>query len=60
MNFDYRENSNGSYGLFNNIIGDIYYSNVGAYTEALQKFVLPSNIENYSKDKIKILDVCYG
>lgn len=60
MNFECMTNPDGSCGLFNNEIGDIYFSNIGAYKEAMQKFVLPSNVNNLKNNSLKILDVCYG
>lgn len=60
MNFEYREKENNSFELFNTEYNDIYFSNVGAHKEALEKFVLPTEPENFSNKKIKILDVCYG
>ena len=60
MNFTCRENKDGSFELYNTSIGDIYFSNVGAYKEALEKFVLPSLPSLKNKSSIKILDVCYG
>ena len=60
MNFECVVNDNGSCGLFNHEIGDIYFSNIGAYTEAMQKFVLPSYVNEFNHDEIKVLDVCYG
>lgn len=60
MDFFCTENVNGSYEIYNTAVGDIYYSNIGAYNEAMQKFVLPSKILDFSKQKLKILDACYG
>ena len=60
MNFECVVNDDGSCGLFNHEIGDIYFSNIGAYTEAMQKFVLPSYVNEFNHDEIKVLDVCYG
>lgn len=52
----------GSISYYNTDLGDIYHSQVGAYTEALEKFVNPSGIlqrlSNYSR--INVLDVCFG
>lgn len=52
----------GSISYYNNELGDIYHSQVGAYTEALEKFVRPSGIlerlGNYSC--INVFDVCFG
>ena len=60
MNFEYIKNPDGAWGLYNKEIGDIYFSNIGAYKEALEKFVLPANPKSIKNKKIKILDVCYG
>lgn len=62
MNFYPIITDDGSISLYNFEINDIYHSNIGAYTEALQKFVIPSGLKNFVKDNntIKILDVCYG
>ncbi len=59
MKFHTFINKMGTTSLFCEDIGDIYYSYIGAYEEAMQKFVLPSIEENFSED-IKILDICYG
>lgn len=52
----------GTISFYNNEIGDIYHSKVGAYTEAFEKFVKPSgvleNLHNYQC--INVLDVCFG
>ena len=60
MNFEYRLNPDGTFALYNTEIDDIYFSNIGAYKEALEKFVIPSGISNFKNKKVKILDVCYG
>lgn len=60
MNIKFRENKDNSFELYNEDIGDIYFSNVGAYKEALEKFVFPSLPVIKNKSDIKILDVCYG
>ncbi len=52
----------GSISLYNKTIEDIYHSSIGAYTEAVEKFVQPSGIlklENTDR-KIRILDICFG
>ena len=59
MNFHTFTNKLGTTSLFCDDIGDIYYSYIGAYEEAMQKFVLPLSNENFSRD-LKILDICYG
>ncbi len=52
----------GSTGLYNVEINDIYHSKTGAYKEAIQKFIEPANIKNIAENnnEIKILDICYG
>src|SRR5574344_677166 len=54
--------NDGSIGLFNPTVNDIYHSTTGAVTESWQKFIIPSHIENFieQNDTIKILDICYG
>lgn len=52
----------GSIGLFNPDVDDIYHSSYGAYSEALEKFISPSGIKEFVKNNssIRILDICYG
>lgn len=52
----------GSISFYNEDFDDIYHSKVGAYTEALEKFIYPSKIlEKISNDKcINVFDVCFG
>lgn len=54
--------NDGSVGLFSPDADDIYHSTYGALTEAYEKFILPSDLENYFKknSEIKILDICFG
>ncbi len=48
----------GSVGLYNKELDEIYHSKFGAKKEAFEKFVLPAKIiDNHPLD---ILDVCYG
>ncbi|MDD3014675.1 MAG: MnmC family methyltransferase, partial [Candidatus Gastranaerophilales bacterium] len=56
------QTEDGTLSLFNTKINDIYHSKIGAYTEALNKFTLPSGIVEYARnnDSISILDICYG
>lgn len=64
MNLDFYPllTQDGSIGLFNTKVDDIYHSSYGAYNEALEKFILPSKLVEKLKKKssIKILDICYG
>ncbi len=48
----------GSIGLYNKILNEIYHSKEGAKKEAFEKFVMPCLILN--KKALKILDICYG
>ncbi len=48
----------GSIGLYNKEINEIYHSREGAKKEAFEKFVEPALILN--KKPLKILDICYG
>lgn len=52
----------GSVGLFNKCVDDIYHSTHGAYSESYEKFLLSSGFLDFIKnhDKVSILDVCYG
>ncbi len=54
--------NDGSVGLYNNKVEDIYHSTYGAYSESYEKFLEASNFLNYiiENDKVKILDICYG
>lgn len=54
--------NDGSVGLFSPEANDIYHSTYGALTEAYEKFIIPSNFENFLKNnsEIKILDICFG
>ncbi len=52
----------GSTTYFNEKYKQCYHSKVGAYTEALEKHVIPSGILELTKnqEEIFILDVCFG
>lgn len=52
----------GSVGLFNIDLQDVYHSRFGAQTEADEKFFQPCGIEEKlnKNSAIKILDICYG
>ena len=52
----------GSVGLFNKDVDDIYHSTHGAYSESYEKFLVASDFLKYiqDNDKISILDICYG
>ncbi len=54
--------NDGSVGLYNAKIDDIYHSVTGAAEEAYEKFVLPADIAEILSlnGEIRLLDVCYG
>lgn len=56
------ETNDGSVGLYNEAVGDIYHSTYGAYSESYEKFLKASGFLEYIKehDKVAILDICYG
>lgn len=63
--FDYLSflNTNdGSTGLYNSDVDDIYHSVYGAKEEAEEKFIKPLCFEKNFLDKkqIRVLDICYG
>ncbi|MBR2068699.1 MAG: hypothetical protein IJ877_02945 [Candidatus Gastranaerophilales bacterium] len=50
--------ADGSVGLYNKELNEIYHSKFGAKTESLEKFINPAKIiDNHPLD---ILDLCYG
>ncbi len=61
-NYKYCMTRDGSVGLYNYDIGDIYHSSAGALTESIQKFIIPSELIEFVKtnSKVRILDICYG
>lgn len=52
--------NDGSVGLYNDSVNDIYHSAFGALTEAYEKFVEPAKDILGSKKNIRVLDICYG
>jgi len=52
----------GTISLYNFNVKDVYHSKIGAYTEALQKYTMPSGLLEFIKhnNEVKILDVCFG
>ena len=61
-NIDFRFTDDGSLGLYNGIVDDIYHASSGAYSESYEKFIIPSNFNQLfnEKDEINLLDICYG
>lgn len=60
--YTFMTTEDGSVGLYNNIVQDIYHSKYGALKESIEKFILPSGIldfVNHNKE-VKILDICFG
>lgn len=54
--------NDGSVGLYSPEFDDIYHSTFGAYAEACEKFVLPSDLKYYISNfsELNVLDICYG
>ena len=54
--------NDGSAGLFNKTVDDIYHSSYGAYSESYEKFLKSSGFLDFIKenDEVSILDICYG
>jgi len=52
----------GTISLYSEAEKDIYHSKIGAYTESLQKFVVPSKIISHvmKNNDVRILDICFG
>jgi tRNA U34 5-methylaminomethyl-2-thiouridine-forming methyltransferase MnmC len=61
-NNDYRliKTEDGSYTVFNEVIKEAMHSMTGAYSEALQKHLIPSELLNKTKSDISVLDVGFG
>lgn len=60
--YEFCKTKDGSTGLYNNEVKDIYHSSYGALKESIEKFILASNFLDFIKDNktVKILDICYG
>lgn len=60
--YEFCKTKDGSTGLYNNEVNDIYHSSYGALNESIQKFILPSNFVDFAKNNnnVSILDICYG
>ena len=58
--YEFYYTQDGSIGLYSYADDDVYHSKFGALTEAWEKFVIPSGIQEAlnTKSKIKVLDVC--
>ncbi len=54
--------NDGSIGLYNEELDEIYHSREGAQKESIEKFIIPSDFEKRTKKSscIRLLDVCYG
>ena len=60
--YEFYYTQDGSIGLYSYTDNDVYHSKFGALTEAWDKFVIPSNIDDKLNKlhNIRVLDVCYG
>ncbi len=55
------ETKDGSLSIHSKLFNEAFHSNIGARTEAQQKFINTAEIKRFKKvDKIFILDVCFG
>lgn len=55
--------NDGSVGLYNKSVNDIYHSAFGALDEAFEKFINPLKEISYlniTSNKFNVLDICYG
>ena len=61
-NFDFVFTNDGTTGLYNYDVQDIYHSSYGAKSEAIEKFIMPLNFEHnfLEKKRLNVLDICYG
>lgn len=52
----------GSITCLDQTTGELYHNRAGAYTEALQNYVLPSGLESLfsAQNDVRLLDVCFG
>jgi tRNA U34 5-methylaminomethyl-2-thiouridine-forming methyltransferase MnmC len=62
MHFQLMSTDDGSLSCLDFETGELSHNRAGAYTEALQNYILPSLLLEKVKntDYIKVLDVCYG
>ena len=60
MGYKFTFTKDGSVGLFDEEVNDIYHSSSGAFQEAADKFVIPSQIERFKNSSCNVLDICYG
>lgn len=60
-NINFETTNDGSVGLFDKKIGDIFHSRSGALKEANEKFINPIlKVLSYFSENINVLDICYG
>ena len=60
MGYKFVKTNDGSTGLYDEDVNDIYHSSLGAYKEAIEKFVIPSQLERFKNKTCRVLDICYG
>lgn len=59
LNFSVNKTNDGSIGLYNKEVDDIYHSTYGAYNEAVEKFIKPSGLESFCKHTTKLKFLIY-
>ena len=58
MTFSIIKTKDGSLGLINNELGEVYHCLFGAKTQAREKFINP--VKKLDTKPLSILDICYG
>ena len=58
QNIEIFKTQDGSIGLYDKNLDEIFHSKFGAKTEAFEKFIEPCLV--YKNKPVKILDICYG
>ncbi|MCR5262051.1 MAG: hypothetical protein K6C94_09485 [Candidatus Gastranaerophilales bacterium] len=60
--FEYQITQDGSVGLYDNDAKDILHSVTGALKESFDKFIYPTDYEDYCKknSSVSVLDICFG
>lgn len=60
--YEFRKTNDGSIGLYNFEVKDIYHSKFGAFSEAIEKFAKPAYDYINTKEftELNLTDICYG
>lgn len=62
QDFSFTYTEDGSVGLYDNSTKDILHSKTGALKESIEKFIYPTDYENYIiyNKEATVLDICFG